>query len=172
MAWRTMKSVIFTAVIVSLPGFGFAADEAKDLDPALRAAIADAATTLQKGLATSEQNGKPISAKFEMSDGKAQISIYNATSDGFVETVIDPKTGAAIEAEQITDEGDLADAKVQKAATEKATVSLLAATDKALKENANTKAVSIYPELHNGRPVAKIKIQGAKDLVTVTEPLS
>jgi hypothetical protein len=172
MAWRTMKSVIFTAVIVSLPGFGFAADEAKDLDPALRAAIADAATTLQKGLATSEQNGKPISAKFEMSDGKAQISIYNATSDGFVETVIDPKTGAAIEAEQITDEGDLADAKVQKAATEKATVSLLAATDKAVKENANTKAVSIYPELQNGRPVAKIKLQGAKDLVTVTEPLS
>jgi hypothetical protein len=172
MAWRTLKSVIFASIIVSLPGFAFAADESKDLDPALRAAIADVATTLQKGLAASERNGKPISAKFEISDGKIQLSIYNATTDGFVETVLDPKTGAVIEAEPITDADDLADAKAQKAAMEKASVSLLAATDTAVKKNAETRAVSITPGLQNGQPVAQVKLQGAKDLVTVSEPLN
>jgi hypothetical protein len=171
MVRRTLKSIILAALIVSLPGFAFAADEAKELDPALRAALVDSATTLQKGLAASERNGMPISAEFELSDGKTQISIYNATADGFVETVIDPKTGAVIEAEPITDAGDLADAKDQRAAMEKAKVSLLAATDKAVKKNADTIAVSIYPELQNGQPTAKIMLQGAKDLATVTEPL-
>ncbi len=171
MVQRTLKSIILAALIVSLPGFAFAADEAKELDPALRAAIADSTTTLQKGLAASERNGTPISAKFELSDGKIQISIYNATADSFVETVIDPKTGAIIEAEPITDAGDLGDANDQKAAMEKAKISLLAATDTAVKKNADTKAVSIYPELQSGQPVAKIMLQGAKNLATVTEPL-
>jgi hypothetical protein len=171
MVRRTLTANILAALIVSLTGFAFAADEAKELDPALRAAIADSTMTLQKGLAASEGNGKPISAKFELSDGQIQISIYNAAADGFVETVIDPKTGAIIEAESITDAGDLADAKDQKAAMEKAKVSLLAATDTAVKKNTDTKAVSIYPELQNGQPIAKIMLQGAKDLATVTEPL-
>src|ERR1700722_6302768 len=110
MVRRTLKSIIQAVLIVSLPGFAFAADEAKELDPALRAAIADSAMTLQKGLAASEQKGKPISAKFEISDGKIQISVYNATADGFIETAIDPKTGAVIEAESIDDADDLANA--------------------------------------------------------------
>jgi hypothetical protein len=32
--------------------------------------------TLEQGLATSKKNGKPLSAKFEIENGKLQLSIY------------------------------------------------------------------------------------------------
>jgi hypothetical protein len=38
---------------------------------------------LQEGLAASEQQGKPISAKFEVDDGKLQLSVYTAKEGKF-----------------------------------------------------------------------------------------
>jgi hypothetical protein len=92
-------------------------------DPkALAAALKDATATLQGGLKASEREGTPISAKFEIADGKLQLSVYTMKGDGFMEVVADPKTGAIAEAEKITDADDLKAAESQKAAMAKAKV--------------------------------------------------
>src|SRR5438132_10849142 len=117
-------------------------------DPAaLAAAMKDATATLQGGLKASEREGTPISAKFEIEDGKLQLSVYTMKGDGFMEVVADPKTGAIAKAEKITDAEDLKAATSQKAA--KAKVPLLTAAETAVKENTGytqePRAVSIFP---------------------------
>jgi hypothetical protein len=56
---------------------------AEDTDPAaLAAALTNAPATLGKGLQASEWTGKRITAKFEIEDGKLQLSIYTTAADG------------------------------------------------------------------------------------------
>ena len=43
---------------------------------ALALAMKDATATLQGGIKASESEGTPISAKFEIEDGKLQLSVY------------------------------------------------------------------------------------------------
>jgi hypothetical protein len=54
----------------------------------------------------------------------------------------------------------------------KATVSLQAAAETAVNENPDSRAVSVVPELRDGRPVAAVKLLRTKDLVTAMEPLN
>ena len=54
----------------------------------------DATATLQGGLKASEREGIPISAKFEIEDGKLQLSVYIMNDNDFTEVVADPNTGA------------------------------------------------------------------------------
>src|ERR1700724_4906195 len=64
-------------------------------DPkALAAALKDATATLQGGLKASEREGTPISAKFEIEDGKLQLSVYTMKGDKFSEVIVDHKSGA------------------------------------------------------------------------------
>ena len=129
---------------------------------ALAAAMKDATATLQGGLKASEREGTPISAKFEIEDGKLQLSVYTMKGDGFMEVVADPKTGAIAKAEKMTDAADLKAAASQKAAMAKAKVSLTTATETAVKANAGFRAVSIYPELKRGQATAEVTLlQGA-----------
>jgi hypothetical protein len=116
--------------------------------------------------------GKPISAKFENADGDIRPSIYNSTTDGFVETVLNPKTGAVISSETMTDADDLTHANAQKAAMAKASMSLQAATEKAIVENAGSQAVSVTPELRNGEAIAAVKRLRMKGYTTVREGLN
>src|SRR5260370_19294753 len=105
-------------------------------DPkALAAALKDATATLQGGLKASEPQGTPISAKFEIEDGKLQLSIYTMKGNDFMEVVADPQSGAIAKAEKITDAEDLKAAASQKAAMAKAKVPLLAAAETAVKAN-------------------------------------
>ena len=103
---------------------------AEESDPAaLAAALAKAPTSLEQGLRASEKSGRPISAKFEIEDGKLQLSIYTMTGDGYDEVVVAPDTGGVIKTEKITEADDLTAAIEQKAAMEKASTSLIAATE-------------------------------------------
>jgi hypothetical protein len=77
------------------------------------------------GLKAGEREGTPISAKFEIDDGKLQLSVYTMKGDDFVEVVADPKTGAVTEVEKIKDADDLTEATAQKAAMAKAKLPLL-----------------------------------------------
>ncbi len=73
-------------------------------DPAaLAAALNNTTATLQGGLKVSEREGTPISAKFEIGDGKLQLSVYTMNGDTYNEVVADPNTGATTEAEEIKD---------------------------------------------------------------------
>ena len=81
---------------------------AEDADSAaLAAAMKSAAATLQGALKASEPQGTPISAKFEIEDGKLQLSIYTMKGGDFMEVVADPKIGAIAKSEKITDADDL-----------------------------------------------------------------
>ena len=118
---------------------------------ALAVAMNDTTANLPDGLKASEREGTPISAKFEIEDGKLQLSVYTMKGNDFMEVVADPKTGAIAKAEKITDAEDLKAATSQKAAMAKAKVSLLAALETAIKANTGYTipplAVSIFPEL-------------------------
>jgi hypothetical protein len=138
---------------------------------ALAAAMKDATATLQGGLKASEREGTPISGKFEIEDGKLQLSVYTIKGDGFMEVVADAKTGAIAKAEKITDAEDLKAATSQKAAMAKAKVPLLTATETAIKANSGFQAVSIYPQLQGSSPVAEVTLLEGTTFKKVTEKL-
>jgi hypothetical protein len=141
-------------------------------DPkALAAALKDATATLQGGLKASEREGTPISAKFEIEDGKLQLSVYTMKGDGYMEVVADPKAGAVAKAEKIMDAGDLKAAVAQKAAMAKAKVPLLTAIERAVKANAGSQAVSVYPQLQGSNPVAEVTLLQGTTFKKVTEKL-
>jgi len=127
--------------------------------------------TLQDGLKASEREGQPISAQFEIDDGKLQLSIYTSRGDDFTEVIADPKNGAVVKAEKITDSDDLNDAVDQKAAMDKATVSLLAAADTAEKDNPGSRVVGIFPDLRDGHAVAEVTLLQGEGAKKVTEKL-
>ena len=138
---------------------------------ALAAAMKNASATLQGGLKASEAQGTPISAKFEIEDGKLQLSVYTMKGNDFMEVVADPATRAITKAEKITDAGDLKEAAEQKAAMAKAKVPLLTVTETAVNANAGSRAVSIVPELKNGQATAEVTLLQGTALKKVTEKL-
>jgi hypothetical protein len=71
---------------------------------------------LQQGLAAGEQRGQPISAKFEVDDGKLQLSVYAAKEGKFFEVLINYMIGQVLRVEPITEGDDLAAASSQSAA--------------------------------------------------------
>src|SRR5712671_7327781 len=150
----------------SVPAWAEAGDSA-----ALAAALKDATATLQGGLKASEREGTPISAKLEIEDGKLQLSVYTMKDDGFMEVVADPKSGAIAKAEKITDADDLKAAASQKAAMAKAKVPLLTAAETAVKANAGSRAVSVYPQLQGSNPVAEVTLLQGTTFKKVTEKL-
>jgi hypothetical protein len=129
----------------------------------------NATATLQGGLAASEHEGKPISAKFEIDHGNVQLSVYTMKGDSFTEVVADPTTGAVVKAEKITDAEDLKAAAAQKAAMATAEVPLLAATETAVKNNAGFRAVSVYPEPKGGQATAEVTLMQGTTFKKVTE---
>lgn len=173
MKWK-ISHWILRASIVALSGSlltpAGAADEAQQRAE-LAKALAGAKVTLHSGLRTSASQGKPISAKFEVEDGKLQLSIYTVKGDGFSELAINPVSGKVDKAETITDKEDLEHATAQKAAMDKAKITLLAAADKALKSDSGYQAVSITPQMKADHPVAEITLLRGKAFKTVTEPL-
>jgi hypothetical protein len=157
-----MKKMSWCLVLVTISFsatglFASARGEEKD-QAALARALQPAKATLEAGLQASEREGKPISGKFEIEDGKLQLSVYTAKGDGFTEAVLDPATGAIVKAEKIADADDLKEAKAQSAAMTKATKSLLTVTDAAVKANAGFRAISVEPELKDGHPVAEVTL--------------
>ena len=169
-----LKAVPFTVLVATIgllgalivPAWAEGGDEA-----ALAAAMKNAPATLQGGLKASEAQGTPISAKFEIEDGKLQLSIYTMKGNDFTEVVADPNTGAIAKAEKITDADDLKEATEQKAAMAKAKVPLLNATETAVTANAGSRAVSIVPELKNGQATAEVTLLQGTAFKKVTEKL-
>jgi len=170
-----MSRAVQLALSIGAIGFwsaGVAPVWAEGDDPkALAAALKDATATLQGGLSASEPQGTPISAKFEIEDGKLQLSIYTMKGNDFMEVVADPKSGAIAKAEKITDADDLKAATSQSAAMAKAKVSLLTATETAVKANTGFRAVSIFPELKGGQATAEVTLLQGTTFKKVVEKL-
>src|SRR5262252_3417491 len=131
----------------------------------------DAKASLQQGVSASAKEGKPISAKYEVEDGKLQLSVYTMKGDKFSEVIVDHKTGKVAKAEAITKDDDLKDAKAQSQAMGKAKRSLAAAASEAVKANAGYRAVSAMPAMKDDHPVAEVTLLKGADWKTVTEKL-
>src|SRR6266487_4408027 len=143
-------------------------DEAKEHDELSRAMSA-AKVTLERGVTSAgAKEGTPISAKYEVEDGKLQLSVYTMKGDGFSEVVVDPGTGKVAKSEPITSGDDLAAAQGQKQAMAKAKRSLAAATADATKKNPGYRAVSAVPQLEEDHPVAKVTLLKGDDWKTVS----
>ena len=126
---------------------------------------------LQQGVAASEQQGKPISAKFEVDDGKLQLSVYAAKEDKFFEVLINYMTGQVLRIEPVTEGDDLAAASSQSAAMAAAKTTLKEAVDKAVLQSANARVASAMPSLKDGRPVVSIAFLEGEQFKTVEQPL-
>jgi hypothetical protein len=125
--------------------------------------------SLQQGFTASEREGQPISGKFEVDNGKLQLSVYTAKEGKFFEVIVDHVTGAIAKVEPITEGEDLTHAKSQKAAMDRAKVKLADAATKAKGqakgEVADVIVVSAVPELKNDRPeAAVVLLQGKRFL--------
>ena len=169
----TSRAFPLTVLVAAIGFLGAAIVPAQaEGDPAaLAAAMKNATATLQSGLRASEAQGTPISAKFEIEDGKLQLSVYTMKGNDFMEVVADPQTGVISKAEKITDAVDLKEATAQKAAMAKAKAPLLTATETAVNANAGSRAVSIVPELKNGQASAEVTLLTGNALKKVTEKL-
>jgi uncharacterized membrane protein YkoI len=137
----------------------------------LAKALKDAKIPLQRGLTASAKEGKPISAKYEVEDGKLQLSVYTMKGDKFSEVIVDHKTGKVAKAEPITQGDDLAHAKAQGEAMAKAKRSLDAAASEAAKQNKGYRVVSVMPALKDGHPVADVTLVKGEEWKTVAEKL-
>lgn len=127
---------------------------------------------LQQGLAASQQEGQPISAKFEIDEGKLQLSVYTVKDGKFFELLVDYLDGKVTKSEPITKSDDLTAANSQRAAIATATTSLKDAVDKAVAASANLRAVSAVPDLKDdGHPVASIVLLDGEQFRTVQQPL-
>lgn len=147
------------------------AAEASKNAPALAAAMKDAKISLAKGMQASAKEGTPISGKFEVEDGKLQLSFYTMKGDKFFEIIVDHKDGKVAKTEPITEGDDLAAAKEQADAMKKAKRSLHDVIAKAEKANAGYRAVSVIPEIERGAAHADVTLLKGTESKRVEEDL-
>ena len=148
------------------------AQQSQDKERAeLAKALKGAQVSLAQGLAASEREGQPISGKFEVEEGKFQLSFYTMKGEAFSEVIVDHATGKIAEVEPITGGQDLTAAKAQSEAMAKAKRSLQAVVDEAVKANEGYRAVSVFPGLKEGRPVAEVTLVKDDTFKTVAAKL-
>lgn len=145
-------------------------DEAKE-HAELAKAFSTAKVSLQRGLSASAAAGTPISAKYEVEDGKLQLSVYTKKGSGFSEVVVDHTTGKVAKTEAITSGDDLTAAKAQGEAMAKAKRSLRTVADQAAKENKGYRVVRVMPALKEGHPVAEVTLVKGSEFKAVSEKL-
>ena len=90
----------------------------------LMKALKGVKVSLADGLAASEREGTPISGKFELEEGKLQLSVYTMKGDMFSEVIVDHTTGQVAKVEPITSGKDLTDATAQRTAITKAAINV------------------------------------------------
>jgi hypothetical protein len=135
--------------------------------------VAGAKVTLEQGLATSKKNGKPVSAKFEIENGKPQLSIYTV-KDGskYFEVIVDHTSGEIAKAEAITGGGDLADAKKQNDGLFRATRELREAVKEAKRDNPGYLAVSVWSDMKDSHSFATVTLVKDNDWKTTVIDLT
>ena len=134
-------------------------------------AVKSAKVSLETGLRASEKEGKPLSAKYELEDGRLQLSGYTEKAGKFYEVVVDHTTGKIAKTEEITSGDDLAAAKEQSAAMAHAKRSLRQAVMAAKKAHKGFRAFSVVPELKASHPIATITLGKGHETLSATEKL-
>ena len=162
---RIVRGTLATSVALLMVGCVTApcvfadAEEEGENAPGLLPQVSAAKVTLEQGLAAAEASGKPLSAKFEIEDGKLQLSVYTKKDGKYFEVVVDHETGAVAKTEEIQGGDDLKAAQRQDRAMAKAKMSLRQAVGKSVATNAGAKAIraSAYTS-RKGHAMADIDI--------------
>lgn len=160
-----------TLCLITLTGTYVFGEDDHAKQQALIKAIGNATVTLQQGLAAAEAGGQSISGKFEVEDGKLQLSVYTSKDGKFSEVVVDHATGKIAKSEPITEGDDLADAKSQSVAMAKAKTTLKVAVDKVLSQSPGFRAISVTPDMKDGRPVAALVLLKGEEFKAVQSSL-
>src|SRR3984893_27040 len=149
-AWLAALAV---AIWANPVGAAMSDKEKADLAPV----VAAAKVTLEQGLLTSKKNGKPVSAKFEIENGKPQLSVYTI-KDGskYFEVIVDHSSGEIAKAKPITGGDDLANAKKQNDGMFRATRELREAVKEANRDNPGYSAVSVWSDMKDNHSVATV----------------
>jgi len=170
---RTRLIIGLTVISVWLLGGQMLAaqDTHGKADVALMKALQGVKVSLADGLTASEGEGTPISGKFELEEGKLQLSVYTMKGDAFSEVIVDHTTGKVTKVEPITSGHDLTDATAQRAAMAKATKTLRAVVTAALTAHPGAQAVSVTPKVQGDKAVAEITLVEKGAMTTVAEPL-
>ena len=161
--WAALPSMV-TVALWALPVGAVMSDKDKaDLAPA----VSSAKATLEDALATSKKNGKPVSAKFEIENGKAQLSVYTI-KDGtkYFEVIVDQSSGEIAKAEPISGGDDLTEAKKQNDGMFRATRELREAVREAKHDNPGYLAVAVWPEMKDNHSIATVTLVKDNDWKT------
>jgi hypothetical protein len=139
----------------------------------LAPAVSGAKVTLEQGLAASKKNGNPVSAKFEIENGKPQLSVYTV-KDGskYFEVIVDQTSGEITRAEPITGGDDLTAAKKQSDGMFRATRELREAVKEAKHDNPGYNAVSVSSEMKDNHSIATVLLVKDNDWKTAVIDLT
>ncbi len=130
--------------------------EGGKVEPALVTAMKEAKISLGRGLEASAKEGKPISGKFELDNGKLQLSVYTTKGAQFFEVIVDFTNGKVLKTEPISGGEDLAAAKKQAELMAKSKQTLQALVGKAEKANPGYRAISVIPDSEHGEAHADL----------------
>jgi hypothetical protein len=169
---RSARLPLVSSLVLLLgSGLGWAGQYDEKERAELVHALKGVKVSLKQGLVASASKGKPISGKFEVEDGKLQLSFYTAKGGEFSEVLVDPKNGRVGKVEKIEAGEDLTAAKAQADAMTKAKTALGAAVDAAVKKNPGFRPVSVIPSLKDGHPVADVTLLKGDELTIASERL-
>jgi len=165
--------VVISVLAVAL-WVGRAEPAMTDKDKAqLASAVSGAKVTLEQALMLSKKNGKPVSGKFEIEDGKPQLSVYTIKDNSkYFEVIVDQTSGEIAKAEPITGGDDLTDAKKQNDGMFRATRELREAVKEAKADNPGYNAVSVWSEMKDNHSVATVLLVKDNDWKTTVIDLT
>ena len=163
-------SWILALTLWTIPAIAAMSDKEKaELAPV----VAGSKVTLEQGLLTSKKNGKPVSAKFEVENGKPQLSVYTI-KDGskYFEVIVDQTSGEIAKTDPITGGDDLTEAKKQNDGMFRATRELREAVKEAKRDNPGYSAVSVWSEMKDTHSVATVTLVKENDWKTAVIDLT
>jgi hypothetical protein len=166
--------IVFLSILFVALSVGPAEPVMTDKEKAeLATAVSGAKVTLEQGLMVSKKNGKPVSAKFEIENGKPQLSIY-IVKDGskYSEVIVDHTSGEIAKAEPIAGGDDLTEAKKQSDGLFRATREIREAVKEAKHDNPGYLAVSVWPEMKDGHSMANVLLVKDNDWKTAVVDLT
>ena len=165
--------LVISSIVIYLLGSELVS--AQNLDDKAKAELAKALPaakiSLGNALSVSDREGIPVSAGFEMDKGEPNLRVFVKKGERFLQVTVNSQNGAIEEVEPMTSAKDLNDSREQSQAVERATLSLLSATERAVKENAGYQAVGIIPHMRDGRPEADITLLRGQEFKEVTQLL-
>src|SRR5262245_51558454 len=167
----TRTTIATLLVMLCVAGSSAATETTRE---ALARGVRSAWLPLENGITLGASVGTPISAKYEIDDGGFQLSVYTLKADPFAgdafwEVIVDHDAGRIARAEIITDGGNLAAARDQRAAMARAARTLAEATRRAVSANPGYRAVSAFPGLDDERPAAEVTLLGDAGWKVVSE---